>query len=214
MDGGKGPRRRNAERAARCRMRPSFAPFAAATSHLERVDAVLAKLAPREGPPCPHLPPRRTLKNPGHAAGSLRTVHRPQVRGNRFWKQFIFGSPGPPRPAPALGAEALCPGGGEVTQVVLPDPRTPLPPGPSWLCFSARMDRGQARKPLELGPASSSQPGFLFFPGRGLGAAQCRPSTLTCPTCLLSVWVKSLIHLPERPETAASQAGSPPPSPM
>lgn len=213
MDGGKRPRRRNAERAARCRMRPSFAPFAAATSHLERVDAVQAKLAPREGPPYPHLPHRRALKNPGHAAGSLRTVRRPQVRGKRFWKQFILGSPGPPRPAPALGAEELCPGGGGVTQVALPDPRTPLPPGPSWLCFSARMDRGQARKPFELGPASS-QPRFLFSPGRRHGAAQCRPSPLTRPTCLLSVWVQSLIHLPESPETAASQAGSRPASPM
>ena len=195
-------------------MRPSFAPFAAATSTWSGWTRCWRRWLPGKGRPVRTCPPGWALKNPGHAAGSLRTVRRPQVQGKRFWKQFIFGSPGPPRPAPALGAEALCPSGGEVTQVALPDPRTPLPPGPSRLCFSARMDRGQARKPLELGPASSSQPGFLFSPGRGHGAAQCRPSTLTWPTCLLSVWVKSLIHLPERPETAASQAGSPPPSPV
>lgn len=57
-----------------------------------------------------------------------------------------------------------------------------------------------------------SQSRLFVLPRHGHGTAQCRPSPLTRPTCLLFVLVKSLIPLSERPESAASQAGSPPPS--
>lgn len=189
-----------------------FCPLRSCDLHSGRLDAVRAKPAPREGPPCPHLPPLASPQKP-RARGRLAQDLAPPIGAQQTLLDAIHHqSPGPPRPAPARGAEELCPGGGEVTQVALPDPRTPLPPGPAWLWFSARMDRDRARKPLELGPVSSLQSRLFVLPRHGHGTAQRRPSPLTRPTCLLFVLVKSLIPLPERPESAASQAGSPPPS--
>ena len=48
---------------------PLFCPLRSCDLHLERVDAVLAKMAPGEGPPCPHLPPRLSPQKPRPRGG-------------------------------------------------------------------------------------------------------------------------------------------------
>lgn len=138
-------------------------------------DAVCAKPALPDGPSCPPSSPPASPQQPGHAL-SQRTAPAgaPQTPVEGIHRQLA----GPPRPAPTRGAEELCPCRAGVTQVALPDPRPPLPPSRAWPWFSTSPHGGsQARKQLELGPASSSQSRLSLFPGHwGPLSADLRPS--------------------------------------
>lgn len=82
--------------------------------------------SPRRAP-WPHLPPLASSpKRRSRVARALGTGRRAQVCNERLETEFSV-SPRPGWPALARGAEELCPGRGEVTQVALPGPRTPLP---------------------------------------------------------------------------------------
>lgn len=183
MDGGKRPRSRKAECAA---WWPSlFCPLSSCDLHSGLRDALRAKPAPRKGPPGQHPPPLASPLKPRVRGGLAQDHASPAGAQHMLLEAIHRQSPGPPRPEPALGTEEFCLGGGEVTQVALPDPRTPLPPGLAWLWFSARTDRDQARKPMELSPASSSSPDFSSPLDTRTGPlnADPRPST---PACSLS----------------------------
>lgn len=125
---------------------PSLAPFAAATSvysGLQNTVPARPALPKKHGPPLLASPPKpkaQVVRAPG-------TGRRAQVRRKRLEKEFGV-RPWPPRWAPARGAEEFCPGRGEVTQVALSDPKTPLPLSPARLRFSASPD--QARKHPEV----------------------------------------------------------------
>lgn len=154
---------------------------------------------------------------PSKTQGTRRA--RPGRCAARRCEANAFGSSSSSVP-PATQAGARPGGGGALPRGRRGHPgRAPRPEdaAPAWSLL-ALLFREDGSRPSEettrVGPASSSQPRFLFSPGRRHGVAQRRTSPLTRPTCLPSAWVTSLIHLPERPETAASQAGSPPPSPM
>lgn len=207
MDGGKGLRHGNAECAPllpSSQLRPALGAGGRGASEAGSPGrAALSAPAPRASPRKPR------------ARGGLAPDGAPPAGARQTLLEAIHLR------FPRATQAGACPGGGGA----LPrwrrghPGRAPRPKdaAPAWplLALLFREDGSRPREETtRVGPASSSQPRFLFSPGRGHGAAQCRTSPLTRPTCLLSVWVTSLIHLPERPETAASQAGSPPPSPM
>lgn len=167
---------------------------------------------PGKGRPIRTCPTGEPSKTQGTRRASSGRCAAPRCEANAFGSNSSWVPPGHPgRRLPwgqrsSAPVAARSPGSRSQTRgrrSRLAPPSSAFPRG--WIAAK--------RENHSLGPASS-QPRFLFSPGRRHGAAQCRPSPLTRPTCLLSVWVKSLIHLPERPETAASQAGSRPASPM
>lgn len=182
---------------------PSLAPFAAATStpgcETPRPQSRLSPTAP-----CPHLPPLASSpKSRSCVARAMGTGRRAQVRNERSEKEFRVG-PRPGWPALARGAQELCPGRGEVTQVALPGPRTPL---------------------------SLSPPGYGFPPARPVAKRGTTPCARCCcffsapalrlPCALRAAQVQTSgphpphLRAPGPGETvhAASPAGFPPPAP-
>lgn len=141
-----------------------LAPSAAATS-ARRARTRLSWGLPHPGPAQPECSGPR-------AAGCAATAGRRDSASVR----------GPPRTAPARGAEELCPGRCEVAQVALPDPRTPLPLSPAWLGCSLSPDLHQAGGPPWSWSRSLVSAPTLRLPWT-LGTAQCRPSPVTRPTC-------------------------------
>lgn len=154
--------------------------------------------------PCPHLPPLASSpKSRSRVARAMGTGRRAQVRNERSEKEFRVG-PRPGWPALARGAEELCPGRGEVTQVALPGPRTPLPLSP---------------------------PGYGFPPARPMAKRGTTPCARCCcffsapalrlPCALRAAQVQTSgphpphLRAPGPGETvhAASPAGFPPPAP-
>lgn len=146
------------------RGRPSLVPFAASPSTPDC--GTLCRLSPKGALSAP-ASPWRALQNPGRArvVRALGTPRCTQVRSKRLEKEFGV--------SPRATQDGTCPlGGGALPWSLrghagraLPDPRTPLPLSPAWLWFSASPDLHQARKYLEFGPASSSQPQHLVFRG-------------------------------------------------
>lgn len=199
VDGGKGPRCRDAECGVRWTQGPSFScPLRSRDlfSRLQCTDCA----GSRGRAPCPHLPPLGELSSPKPRARVARALGTPRRTRE---KEFSI--------SPWATQDGTCPLGGEA------------------LPWRLRGHAGRAPRPEDAAPAQPRlalvfrEPGPS--PGEGtprvrspflvsaltfrllgtLGTAQHRPSPPTRPTCPLLVWVKSLRQLPERTLTAASR---------
>lgn len=183
-DGGKRLKRRNAKCGtvdpAAVPLFPPSQPRFLICSGLR--DPVPAKPALFEEHPVRTRVPWRAHQTQGTGGESARDGPRAQVRSKRLQKEFGVSPQATQARTRPRGRE-LCPSRVKVTQVALPDPKTPLPLSSARLRLPASPDPG--RQHPQLGCAFSSPPRLPVFPGHwGPLGADLRPS----PTPLARPW--------------------------